>query len=246
MKRVTRRSKMTRISPRRSSPEIPQRPNILRGERVLSAPSQSRSRIRRERLMRAALELFAREGFEAASIGEIAKRAGSATGGFYQYFSSKRQLLLVLMSDLLEKLERIDMRPETSDLRDAIETVLRTGLTTDLAYAGAYRAWREAAMSDKAIAGLDVKVRSWTTFRLRSVFGAIQQLPNARGELDVELFASLMDRLFWDLLGTSLTADSRLIETLAHVVYHALIADGRAKNAGVTTRRRVSSRPLII
>ena len=228
MKRVARRTKQSGLRTNPAAPKIPERPNLLRDERVPPAPIQKRSRTRRERLMRAALELFARDGFEAASIGEIAKRAGTAVGGFYQYFSSKRQLLLVLMNDLLAKLEVIDMRPQTSDLRGAIETVLRAGLTTDLVYAGAYRAWREAAMSDKTLAALHFKVRSWTSSRLHSVFAAIQQLPNARQDVDVALFASLMDRLFWDLLGTSLINESRLIDTLADTIYHALIADRSA------------------
>jgi AcrR family transcriptional regulator len=50
------------------------------------------------------MDLFSRDGYEAASIAAIAKRAGIAIGGFYQYFGSKRQLLLVLMNEFLQKL----------------------------------------------------------------------------------------------------------------------------------------------
>ena len=90
-------------------------------------PSQRRSRRRRDALLRAALELFARDGFEAAAIGAIADRAGVAVGGFYQHFRSKRQLLIVLMNELLQKLEAIDMQPRGESLRGAIESVLREG-----------------------------------------------------------------------------------------------------------------------
>jgi AcrR family transcriptional regulator len=203
----------------------PERPNLLAGEKLPPMPTQRRSREKREALLRAALELFGRDGFETTAIGAIARRAGTAVGGFYQHFRSKEQLLLVLMNDLLQKLERVDMQPMADTLRGAIESVLRAGLATDLAYAGAYRAWREARLSDRRLAALDERIRGWTTARLRSVFAALQQLPGARREVDVALFAALMDRLFWDLLGTSMLADSRLISALAQVIIRTLFED---------------------
>ena len=203
----------------------PRRPNLLAGEDFAPMPSQRRSRIRREALLAAALELFARDGFEAAAIGAIAQRAGVAVGGFYQHFRSKRQLLLVLMHEFLQKLEAIDMQPAGESLRTAIESVLRAGLATDLAYAGAYRAWREAMLSDRALASLDRKIRVWTTARMHTVFVRMLELPNARRDIEVALFAALMDRLFWDLLGSRLVSRPGTIETLAHIIEHSLLKD---------------------
>ena len=201
------------------------RPNLLAGERLPPPPSQNRSRLKRERLLRAALELFERTGYEATSIEMIAKRAHVATGGFYQYFRSKRQILLVLMSELVRKLDEIDMRPSASDIRGAIESVLRAGLSADLEYFGAYRAWKEATVSDPKLAALDEAFRAWTTSRLAVVFGLLQQLPNGRREVDAGLFAQVMDRLFWSLLGTPLQAEPGTIEILGHIIHHSLIAD---------------------
>jgi AcrR family transcriptional regulator len=223
MKPARRRRKKT--EPTEGHAAEAQRPNLLRGEHLPPSPSQNRSRAKREALMRAALELFARDGFEATSIEGIAKRATTAVGGFYQHFRSKRQLLLVLMNDLIVKLERVDMQPQATDLRSAIEAVLSAGLATDLAYAGAYRAWREASLSDKRLAALDAQVRAWTASRLSAVFIALQRLPNARHGFDASLFAGVMDRLFWELLGTNLATDSRLVATLAHIIYHSLLVD---------------------
>lgn len=45
-------------------------------------------------IRRAALEAFAEEGFEAATIAHIAKRAGVSTGNVYRYFENKEVLLL--------------------------------------------------------------------------------------------------------------------------------------------------------
>ncbi len=117
------------------------------------------------------------------------------------------------------------MQPRGGDLKSGIESVLQAGLATDLAYAGAYRAWREAMLSDRQLAALDEQVRAWTTGRLRVVFGLLHQLPQARRGIDVSLFAAVMDRLFWDFLGSSLKSDPRLVEMLGHLIYHSLFED---------------------
>ena len=197
------------------------RPNLLAREDLTPLPSQERSRNKRDALLRAGVELFGRHGYEATAIGAIAGRAGIAVGGFYQHFRSKRQLLLVLMNELLQKLEQIDM-PKADSLKGAIENVLRAGLATDLAYAGAYRAWREATASDPHLTALDGRMRAWTTGRLHAVFDLLQNAPGARHGVDISLLAALMDRLFWDLLGSELSSNPRLVETLAHIIYHSL------------------------
>jgi len=228
MKRA-RRSALARSHPRSAAApraKTIRRPDLLMGEKLAREPSQQRSRIKRDAILRAAVELFERNGYEATAIGDITKRAGTSVGGFYQYFISKRQLLLVLMNELLQKLEQIDMQPSgPTDLKTAIESVLRAGLTTDLAYAGAYRAWREAMLSDTQLASLDALMRAWTTGRLRAVFEMLARLPGARRGIDVALLAALMDRLFWDLLASTLRSNPRLIGTLSHTIFHALFQD---------------------
>lgn len=218
---------MNRRQPReRSHRRIRTRPDLLAGEELARVPSQRRSRTKREAILRAGVELFERNGYEATAIGHIVSRAGTSVGGFYQYFRSKRQLLLVLMSELLQKLEQIDMQPSgQTDLRSAIESVLRAGLATDLAYAGAYRAWREAMLSDRQLETLDEQMRAWTAGRLRAVFEMLAQLPRARRGVDVSTLAAVMDRLFWDLLASTLRSNSRLIEALGHIIYHSLFED---------------------
>jgi len=47
---------------------------------------------RRESIIGAAIEVFSKKDFQAASISEIAQRAGIADGTIYQYFKSKEDL----------------------------------------------------------------------------------------------------------------------------------------------------------
>ncbi|MGC1967076.1 MAG: helix-turn-helix domain-containing protein, partial [Candidatus Acidiferrales bacterium] len=88
------------------------RPNLLAGEKFPAQPVQQRSLAKRARLKDAGLALFGEKGYEKTSIDEVAQRAKLAVGTFYQHFHSKRQLLLVLMDELLGKLSLLDFQPQ--------------------------------------------------------------------------------------------------------------------------------------
>src|SRR5580658_9211139 len=129
------------------------RPNLLAGEDLPAAPQQKRSLEKRARLKAAGMALFGEKGYESTSVNEIARRAKLAVGTFYQHFRSKRQLLLALMDELLEKLSRLDFRPRAvSDVRAIVHELLSRAFSHDLRYLGAYRAWQEAVLSDPALA----------------------------------------------------------------------------------------------
>jgi AcrR family transcriptional regulator len=53
---------------------------------------------RRDEIMAAAKEVFARKGFHATTIADIAKQAGLAYGSIYWYFDSKEDLFHALMA----------------------------------------------------------------------------------------------------------------------------------------------------
>ena len=56
----------------------------------------------RRRLLEAAAEEFARKGFTAANINHISTAAGYAKGTIYNYFSSKRSLMLALIDEIAD------------------------------------------------------------------------------------------------------------------------------------------------
>jgi AcrR family transcriptional regulator len=206
------------------------RPNLLKGEDLLSEPSQQRSRLKRARIEAAGLALFGQKGYERTSIDEIAAEAKLATGGVYRHFRSKRQLLLVLMDQLLEDLSQLDLRPRGgSNIREGLRTFLGRALATDIRYAGAYRAWREAVVTDASLAGKETEIRAWSTGRVRMAFSLLQQLPGARAGIDVEALAQVMDEFFWSLLGQaaslSETAMAQWVEASTHLIFHALFQD---------------------
>lgn len=59
---------------------------------------------KRERILRAAIKVFARKGFYATKVSEIAKAAGVADGTIYLYFKNKDDVLISIFEDRITKL----------------------------------------------------------------------------------------------------------------------------------------------
>ncbi|MGN1280031.1 MAG: TetR/AcrR family transcriptional regulator [Limosilactobacillus sp.] len=55
---------------------------------------------KQQNILKAALSLFAEQGFDATSSSQIAKRAGVAVGSVYQHFHNKRELLMAVLTPL--------------------------------------------------------------------------------------------------------------------------------------------------
>lgn len=75
---------------------------------ILGKPLGRRERKKletRRRIFRSAFELFASKGFEETTVEEIARRADVAKGTVFNYFASKRALLLAAHQAWMETLE---------------------------------------------------------------------------------------------------------------------------------------------
>ena len=59
---------------------------------------------KRERILRAAIKVFARKGFYATRVSEIAKAAGVADGTIYLYFKNKDDVLISIFEDRITRL----------------------------------------------------------------------------------------------------------------------------------------------
>ena len=87
---------------------------------------------RRERVIRAALDLGAEGGYDAVQMRDVATRADVALGTIYRYFPSKDALLLGVMVHWLGDLEqRVTRRPPTGAttverIMDVLERALRS------------------------------------------------------------------------------------------------------------------------
>lgn len=206
-------------------------PPVLRTrERAPRPPRQARSSARREQLLCAGRVLFAEKGFEATSIAQIAAKANTAAGAFYIYFRSKRQLLVALMNELLERLSQVSLAPSaTGDIHQGLRTFLLAVFRVDLDYFGVIRAWQEASLIDAELGRMQTEIQSWTEGRILRVFELLQTHPTARADCDLPTFARMMDRHFWALLarGSHLSRKDfdREVITAADVIYHYLLSD---------------------
>lgn len=213
---------------------VPPRPVLGADEDLPAPPQQARSLATRAKLLAAGRDLFAEQGYQAASIQAISARAGAAAGAFYIYFRSKRQLLIVLMNELLERLERLDLRPRggAPDVRTGLRHFLAEVFRADLEYYGVVRAWQEAALADPALGEMQTAIEHWTHARILGVFRMLQAYPGARPDGDLPAFARMMDRHFWGLLarGASLPPRDfrREVRIAADVIYHYLFHDRMA------------------
>jgi AcrR family transcriptional regulator len=200
-------------------------PILDSGEAVL--PRQARSIERRAKLIDAARALFSEKGYEATSIDDIATRAGTAVGAFYNYFRSKRQLLIVLMNELLEKLAAVDLHPKSAkDVQQGLREFLAEVFKADLEYYGVIRAWQEATLADAELAEMQRTIETWTERRILRVFQLLQKMPRARKGHDLAPFARMMDRHFWSMLARGASATPRTfhreVRVAADVIYHYL------------------------
>lgn len=215
----------SRDSPDKPAPKA--YPDLLAEQQLPPPPQQARSRKKRDALLQSALALFARQGYEETSIEDIAHHASVAVGSFYQHFASKRQLLLVLMDRLLQEASEI-MFPAGANVQNVqaiIALAVLQGLQVDWSYAGAYRAWREAAIQDKELRALNVEVEGWLARQLEMLFRLLLQLPGARQEVDVTTLAWEICLLFLRLAEVPLEnpdAVNALVASLTHLIYHGL------------------------
>src|SRR4051794_11071914 len=72
--------------PYRTTPQVEQRKAVVRG-----------------RIVAAARKLFAEQGYEASSVQQIVREAGTSVGNFYFYFANKEALLQAVMEQFAEE-----------------------------------------------------------------------------------------------------------------------------------------------
>jgi len=83
---------------------------------------QERSLETRDSILAAAVEQFARSGYEATSVAQICQTAGVSKGAFYHHFSSKQALFIQLLDRWLDLLDEqfAMIRSQSSSIPEAL------------------------------------------------------------------------------------------------------------------------------
>ena len=91
------------------------------------APKRQRGKERVAQLLAAGAAVFAAKGYEAATMTEIAARAGAPIGSLYQFFPSKEALADTLVQNylalLVADLEALEARAREVDTRTLVEAL---------------------------------------------------------------------------------------------------------------------------
>jgi AcrR family transcriptional regulator len=125
----------------------------------------------RERLERAALELFVQQGFTATTVPEIAARAGLTTRTFFRHFADKREVIFAgdQIPELVSRL--MAEAPQSLDPLTLIVEGLRT--VTATRFEGRrqeFRERREIVRSDAGLRERDLRKRAEISAAVRRGF----------------------------------------------------------------------------
>jgi len=168
--------------------------------RLERARPQARGVATRRRVLIAAESLFARRGYEATAMADVAERAGIGVGTLYHHFPDKRALLLALIDDWGDReLERRRNRHDVErflgenpraafgdDLRRSYERLQREG--------GFYLVLLELAERDSDARLRLNRINQLADERLRDVLVLGQRRGVIRAEIDPLAAAVLVRR----------------------------------------------------
>lgn len=113
----------------------------------------------RERMLAAAADVFAREGYRRATVGAITDAAGTAHGTFYLYFRNKDDALTQVLRDVTD---RVLTRPEVAPGADRwarTEVMVRNYIGALAVSPGLYRALLEGMLQSTTIEQVWIDMR---------------------------------------------------------------------------------------
>lgn len=188
----------------------------------------------RERLLRAAADVFARRGYEGTRVADIASAAGLSNGALYAYYDSKGELLV-------EALRRHGQRL-LADLVAAAPSRSVTGLLLEVGRSLAHRRDGDgylviealaAARRDDDVAG---PMRDYVRERVDWLAALVREA-QARGELDAELSPTAVAHFCLSLaVGTALvTGDLDDVDDAAWGGFLTRLVRGLAPGTGAPT-----------
>src|SRR5580658_468786 len=232
------------------------KPEAPRIRRTSAGPARGRRERRtaetRERLFRAALDLFARKGFSETTVEDITEAADVGKGTFFNYFPSKDHILLAFGEMQLAKLQAaVEQARRTGEPMPQFLRSLGVRMTQEpIRNPGVIRTLLQAYLSTTPVraAMLDLQKRVY------ALHTEIVRIGQERGEIREDLPASeiahvFRQTVFGTLLIWSLNGDATLherMESAFNVLWSGLAPRGEGVSQPETQRveMAVASVPL--
>ena len=160
-------------------------------------PRRRRRAETRQRLMEAALGVFARNGYERATVDEIVREAGFSKGAFYVHFDAKEDIFWAMLEERLTHQQ--EAFREALDINVPVAQNLQTILRSLFALSQDDPLWSALFMEFVAHAARNGKVRDklagmyrgWRAFAVE-VLSAGREAGLVRKDLDPEFLASVI------------------------------------------------------
>jgi len=133
---------------------------------------QARGLVTRERLLRAAEQLFSKRGYDTTSMADVADRAHTGVGTLYHHFPDKRALLLALIDEWSDR--------ELARGRAEFDAVLRASGADLRAAIRGYLASRYRALRQDGALGLVVRALGQRDPEVRSRLARVDQVVTER------------------------------------------------------------------
>jgi AcrR family transcriptional regulator len=189
-----------------------------RAEATLSSGRRERRNAEtRERLFRAALDLFARKGFAETTVEDITEAADLGKGTFFNYFPSKDHILLAFGEMQVGRLEAaVEMARQTTEPMTAFLQSLVTRMTEEpMRNPAIIRALLQAYISTTSVRAAMMDMQR----RVLGFHTQMFQMGQERGEVRSDLPASeiaqvFRQTIFGTLLMWSLYGDATLRERM--------------------------------
>lgn len=152
-----------------------------------------KTRETREKLLRAAEEVFVQDGYAGADMAKVAALAGKTTGAIYAHFKSKEDIFLALFEESLQRKAK------------ALEAVLANAAGKEMKRAqwrnlfleiGKDRTWSLLLLEFKLFAIRHPDAQNHLRLRMQQAFGGIPGSPVQRMLEDLENVGTMPERIF--------------------------------------------------
>lgn len=170
-------------------------------------------------LLEAAAKVFARRGYDGASISEITSEAGLTSGAIYAHYASKAELFNATLEAYAERdLDQLIGRPG-SDLIDALTAVGATIDRREATEASLLISAIVAARNDPEVAQLLIAGLAGRERMFRGLVGSAQAADAVAGDLS----AAAIARFCLMIAMGSLVVEALSIDPVEHADWTALI-----------------------
>ena len=197
-----------------------------------SSVSREKTSEKRQRILAAALKVFAQRGFYSANVSEVAREASVADGTIYLYFKNKDDLLIQLFEDRMEYLIcrlREGLEKAGGSVPDRLMTMIRAHLQISAESPSlAEFITLELRQSSKFVKEYQNEKFSEYLTVVRNLIEEGQQDGSLRSDLDARVAAravfGALDEMLLTLTLAGRTSDDE-IDAAAHQV-HQLLCGG--------------------